>query len=50
MLSVRIIVFSDHSTMKFLLKKPDVKPRLIRWMLLLQEFDIEIRDRCGSEN
>ncbi|XP_042441151.1 uncharacterized protein LOC122026474 [Zingiber officinale] len=37
-------------SLKFLLKKPDVKPRLIRWMLLLKEFDLEIRDRSGKEN
>ncbi|XP_042379904.1 uncharacterized protein K02A2.6-like [Zingiber officinale] len=37
-------------SLKYLLKKPDAKPRLIRWMLLLQEFDVEIRDRSGKEN
>ncbi|RDX65308.1 Retrovirus-related Pol polyprotein from transposon 17.6, partial [Mucuna pruriens] len=45
LLSSKIIVFSDHAALKFLLKKPDTKLRLIRWMLLLQEFNIEIRDR-----
>ncbi|XP_042380148.1 uncharacterized protein LOC121972562 [Zingiber officinale] len=43
-------VFSDHAALKYLLKKPDAKPRLIRWMLLLQEFDLGIRNRIGQEN
>nr|GEX36353.1 reverse transcriptase domain-containing protein [Tanacetum cinerariifolium] len=39
-----------HSALKYLLSKQDAKPRLIRWVLLLQEFDIIIRDTKGTEN
>ncbi|RDX83987.1 Retrovirus-related Pol polyprotein, partial [Mucuna pruriens] len=45
LLGSKIIIFFDHATLRFLLKKPDAKPRLIWWMLLLQEFDIEIIDK-----
>ena len=41
---------TDHSTLKYLMAKKDVKPRLIRWQLLLQEFDFEVKDRKGIEN
>ena len=32
------------------MEKKDAKPRLIRWVLLLQEFDFHITDRKGAEN
>nr|GEV62388.1 reverse transcriptase domain-containing protein [Tanacetum cinerariifolium] len=44
------IVYTDHSALKYLLNKQDAKPRLLRWVLLLQEFDIIIRDKKGMEN
>ncbi|XP_035844516.1 uncharacterized protein LOC118491142 [Helianthus annuus] len=46
----KVIVFSDHSAIRYLMEKKDAKPRLIRWILLLQEFDLEIRVKKGSEN
>nr|GEY80469.1 reverse transcriptase domain-containing protein [Tanacetum cinerariifolium] len=44
------IVYTDHSALKYLLNKQDAKLRLIRWVLLLQEFDIIIRDKKGTKN
>nr|GEU34735.1 reverse transcriptase domain-containing protein [Tanacetum cinerariifolium] len=44
------IVYTDHSALKYLLSKQDAKSRLIRWVLLLQEFDIIIRDKKGTKN
>ncbi|GJS16941.1 reverse transcriptase domain-containing protein [Tanacetum coccineum] len=44
------IVYTDHSALKYLLAKQDAKPRLLWWILLLQEFDVIIRDKKGAEN
>nr|GEX63549.1 reverse transcriptase domain-containing protein [Tanacetum cinerariifolium] len=44
------IVYTDHSALKYLLSKQDAKPRLLWWVLLLQEFDIIIRDKKRMEN
>ncbi|GJZ11231.1 reverse transcriptase domain-containing protein [Tanacetum coccineum] len=41
----KTIVYTDHSALKYLLAKQDAKPRLLHWILLLQEFDVIIRDK-----
>ncbi|XP_073120166.1 uncharacterized protein [Henckelia pumila] len=46
----KVIVHTDHSALKYLMSKKDAKPMLIRWVLLLQEFDLKIVDRKGVEN
>ena len=44
------MVFTDHSTLKYFLTKQDAKVRLIRWILLLQEFNLQIKDKKGVQN
>nr|GFA40965.1 reverse transcriptase domain-containing protein [Tanacetum cinerariifolium] len=44
------IVYTDHSALKYLFAKKDAKARLLRWILLLQEFDFKVIDTRGAEN
>ena len=45
-----IVIFTDHSALKYLLTKKNAKARLIRWVLLLKEFNLQITDKKRVEN
>ena len=46
----KVTIHTDHAAIKYLMEKKDAKPRLIRWVLLLQEFDLHIVDRKGAKS
>ena len=50
LINSKVIIFTDYATLKHLMKKSDFKSRLIQWVLLLQEFDLEIKDKAGLAN
>jgi len=50
LLCSKVIMYIEHSTLEHLLEKKDAKAHLIRWILLLQEFNLEIKDKVGLEN
>ena len=45
-----VTIFTDHAALKYLLSNQDTKPRLTRWILLCQEFNLTIKDKKGVEN
>ena len=45
----KVTVHTDHAAIKCRMETKDAKPRLIRWVLFLQEFDLHIIDRKGAE-
>jgi len=50
LLVIKVVIHTDHASLWYLMAKKDAKPRLIRWVLLLYEFDFEVKDGRGYEN
>jgi hypothetical protein len=46
----QVFVHIDHAAIRYLMNKPDINGRIIRWLLLLQQFDLTILDKPGKQN
>ena len=49
-LGSKVTLYTNHAAIRYLMIKNEAKPRLIRWVLLFQEFDTKIKDKKGGEN
>lgn len=49
MVGTKVIVYTNHATIKYLIVKKDYKKILMIWVLLLKEFDMEIKDKNGVQ-
>ena len=49
-LGSHVIIHIDHAVIRYLMAKRVAKPRLIKWLLLMQEFNLKIKDKKGSDN
>jgi RNase H-like domain found in reverse transcriptase len=50
LVSFKVIIYTNHAAVRYMLAKKDAKSRLIRWILLLQEFDLEMKDKKDKGN
>ncbi|XP_049385734.1 uncharacterized protein LOC125849806, partial [Solanum stenotomum] len=50
LLGTKVVVHTDHATIRHLMAKKEAKQRLILWVLLYQEFNFEVKDQKGSKN
>lgn len=50
LIGTQVIVHTDHATLRYLMENKYAKPRFIRWVLLFQEFDFEVKDWKWTKN